>query len=273
MIRGMTGFGSAHFSIGSSKVIVELKSLNHRYLDVLYHLPVGLSSVENKIKQILQKEIERGRITVSVKFMQKPTQSVSMNKDAVKQYLKYGKQLKREFGLPNNITAKDVFVLPGVFEIREKLVSADQIWPALERSIRKSLAHLISMRKAEGRSLRADINDKLRRMAKQTKIIQARKKKILAAKKKVVTADEFSSYQKSTDINEEISRLNHYVDEIKKQMRIAVAAGKKIDFIGQEMQRETNTIGAKLQDKLVSNAVIALKSKIEKIREQAQNIE
>lgn len=92
-------------------------------------------------------------------------------------------------------------------------------------------------------------------------------------KKKLLTTEEFASFQKGNDINEEISRLQHYIDEIKILLRSPVAGGKKLDFIAQEMQRETNTIGSKVQDKTVTNAVIVLKSKIEKIREQAQNIE
>jgi uncharacterized protein (TIGR00255 family) len=110
-------------------------------------------------------------------------------------------------------------------------------------------------------------------MLLQVKKIQKKAKSILGEKKKKLNEEEFRSAQKSSDVNEEITRLLHYIDEIAPLLKSQAAVGKKIDFIAQEMQRETNTIGSKLQDKIVSNAVIALKSKIEKIREQAQNIE
>ena len=129
------------------------------------------------------------------------------------------------------------------------------------------------MRRSEGRSLAADVANQLKRMTLQTKKIQKKAKFILNEKKKKLTNEEFRSLQRSSDVNEEVTRLLHYIDEIKPLLKGKISVGKKIDFIAQEMQRETNTIGSKLQDKVVSNAVIALKSKIEKIREQAQNIE
>jgi len=129
------------------------------------------------------------------------------------------------------------------------------------------------MRKREGRSLCADVTDKLRRMLLEIKKIQRRAQEILKEKKGKLTNEEFSSFQKSNDVNEELSRLIHYIEEFKLLLKTDIAVGKKLDFIAQEMQRETNTVGSKLQDKIVSSAVIALKSKIEKIREQSQNIE
>jgi uncharacterized protein (TIGR00255 family) len=110
-------------------------------------------------------------------------------------------------------------------------------------------------------------------MYMRLKTIQSRSKAILAEKKAALTLDELSSFQKGADINEEMTRLKHYIDEFKLLLTSSTGVGKKLDFVAQEMQRETNTIGAKVQDQVVSNAVIALKSKIEKLREQAQNIE
>ncbi len=163
--------------------------------------------------------------------------------------------------------------LPGVLEVRDFALKAETLWPALEKSMTKALKGVVTMRKSEGRSLSADVKDKLKRMQAQVRIIKTRSNIILKDKKKALTVEEFNSFRKGSDVNEEISRLSHYVDEMKLLLRSTVSVGKKIDFIAQEMQRETNTIGSKLQDKMVSNAVIALKSKIEKIREQAQNIE
>ena len=129
------------------------------------------------------------------------------------------------------------------------------------------------MRSREGKTLATDISDKLRLMSSEIVKIRQRAKAILQDKKKMMTNEEFSSYQKSNDINEELTRLSHYIDEAKALLKSGDLAGKKFDFVAQEMQRETNTVGSKVQDQLVSNAVIALKSKIEKIREQSQNVE
>jgi uncharacterized protein (TIGR00255 family) len=273
MIKGMTGFGSIQFSVKGIKATVELKSVNHRYLDVSYYLPTGFVSMESKIKAMLDKEIERGRLTVTMRFMQKPAQTIALNTTVVENYLGFEGQLKKKFGIKGELSLGDFLKLPGVFEIKENFLEAEDVWPVMEKALRRALKQLTMMRKAEGRSLAADLNDKIRRMTRQLKVIQLRIKEILADKRKVLNQEEFVSFQRSSDINEEITRLQHYLDELGALLRGAAAVGKKIDFIAQEMQRETNTVGSKIQDRTVSNAVIALKSKIEKIREQSQNIE
>ncbi|MDP8211921.1 MAG: YicC/YloC family endoribonuclease [Candidatus Zapsychrus exili] len=273
MIKGMTGYGSSEASAGKTKVTVEIKSVNHRYLDISYYLPIGWSSAESKIKQLLQKDIKRGRITVSIRIMQKLAHTITLNKEVVKQHLKHANSLSREFKLKNDLSLTDIIKLPGVLESKEVLISEASLWPAISQSLKKSLSSLVTMRKREGISLSVDVADKLKRMTAQAKKIKDRATSVLKSQKKKLTIDEFKSFQKSSDINEELSRLGHYISEMKLLIKSKIAVGKKIDFVAQEMQRETNTIGSKLQDKVVSSAVIALKSKIEKIREQAQNIE
>lgn len=273
MIKGMTGFGCWQWSVEKIKGISEVKSLNHRYLDISFFLPMGFSSVESKIREIIQRYIERGKVTVSVKITYKPQDTPDFNKDAIKKYLKHAQALKKEFGFVERLTLADLLKLPGVVESKETQLSPEFLWPAIEKSIVRSLNELNGMRKREGRSLCADVADKLRRMLLEIKKIQARAQEILKEKKGKLTNEEFSSFQKSNDVNEELSRLTHYIAEFKLLLKTDISVGKKLDFIAQEMQRETNTVGSKLQDKIVSNAVIALKSKIEKIREQSQNIE
>lgn len=273
MIKGMTGFGSSELTSGSVKAIVEIKSLNHRYFDINYYLPIGFGSVEQKLRQLVQKTVQRGRVTIAVKITEKPTQSVVFHKEVVKTHLRYAKVLQKEFGLQNDLSLSDVVRLPGVIETKETLVQPEKVWPSLKKSLTKALTALEQMRKSEGRSLAKDVNEKLRGMSTQLKTTQARAKAILSEAKKQLSDEEFVSLQKGMDINEEIARLKHYIVEVRALLKSTVSVGKKIDFIAQEMQRETNTIGSKVQDKIVSNAVITLKSKIEKIREQAQNIE
>ncbi len=274
MIKGMTGFGSAQIIAGKVKGVIEVKSNNSRYFDVAYYLPMGFASVENRIRQLLHKNIKRGRVTVSLKITEKPSQSLRFNQDAVKEYLKQARMMKKIFGLNNNtLGLSDVIRLPGVVEVQETMISGDKLWPGVEKNLKRSVDSLVRMRKREGKSLSEDILRVLKRMLLQVKKIQVRAKSILKEKKRKAAADEFFSFQKSSDINEELTRLVHYIEEFKLLLKSTASVGKKLDFVAQEMQRETNTIGSKLQDKLVSNAVIALKSKIEKLREQAQNIE
>ena len=273
MIKGMTGFGQAQLSTAKVKALIEIKSVNHRYLDVNYFLPAGFGSVENKIRQIIQQDLQRGRITVSMKITHKEEAEAVLNKNVAEKHIKNINRLKKEFGIKGVLALSDLVKLPGVLEAKETMIVPEELEGALEKSFKKALAGLTNMRMREGRSLAADVSDKLRRMLLQTNKIKQKAKIILAEKKKKLNAEEFRSFQKSSDINEEITRLTHYIDEIKPLLKSNIPVGKKIDFIAQEMQRETNTIGSKLQDKVVSNAVIALKSKIEKIREQAQNIE
>ncbi len=269
----MTGFGSAELSTKFFKMIIEIKTLNHRYFDISYYLPNGFGFVENKIRQMVQKHIERGRITVSVKFIQKNSHTISLNKEILKKHIQYAHAISREFGIKNDLVLSDFMKLPGVLESKEVGLVPEDEWNNLEKCLSKALDGLNKMRESEGRSLTVDVKKNLNDMLLEIKKIQARGKMIYSEKKKLLTVDEFTSFQKSSDINEETSRLAHYIDETKVLFKNQSSVGKRMDFIAQEMQRETNTIGSKVQDKTISNAVIQLKGRIEKIREQAQNIE
>jgi uncharacterized protein (TIGR00255 family) len=273
MIRGMTGFGNIAFMAGGIRVMLELKSQNHRYLDLVCYLPVGFGAVEEKMRAIISKEIQRGRIVLSLKILDKPVPEISFQKEVAREYLRYAKTLKKDFGLTGNFQLSDLIRLPGVVETKESVVDGENLWPQIEKALNKTLKSLITMRKREGKALYIDTSIVLKDMHQQINRIKTRSKDILQEKSKIMTPEEFASFQKAQDINEEVTRLSHYIEEFQLLLRTAASVGKKLDFIGQEMQRETNTIGAKVQDHVVSNAVITLKSKIEKLREQAQNIE
>ena len=273
MIKGMTGFGQAQVLSGKVRALIEIKSVNQRYLDINYFLPVGFGAIENKIRQMIQKNISRGRVTVSMKVIQREAQEVILNKDIARKHLRNIARLKKEVGIKGELSLSDLVRLPGVLETKETMSQAENLWPILEKGFGRAIKGLVGMRMSEGRSIASDVTGQMIRMRLQIKKIQKKAKSILDEKKKRLTREEFRSFQKGADVNEEIIRLIHYIDEIKPLLKSKAAVGKRIDFIAQEMQRETNTIGSKLQDKVVSNAVISLKSKIEKIREQSQNIE
>lgn len=273
MIKGMTGFGAAEISAGKVKGTIEVKSQNHRYFDIVYYLPPGLSALESEIRQSVNKQLERGRIAVSIRITERPLQHISFNKEAVREYLQYAKILHKDFNLTGQLGLSDLIRLPGVVDAKEVTLEAHDIWPAVQKALDSALKGLMAMRLREGKTLSIEMIAILKRMLGQIKKIEMRAKAILKEKKKILTNDEFSSFQKGNDVNEEVTRLKHYIDEFKRHLQDNGGVGKKLDFVAQEMQRETNTIGSKIQDREVSNAVIALKSKIEKLREQSQNIE
>ena len=266
MITGMTGFGASEVAVGKIKALVEVKTVNHRYLDVAFYLPSGFSSLEDKIHTILARGIRRGRVTVSVKIVDKPSMTIQLNHDVVARYRGFAKQLSKEFGVANGLSAADMLRLPGVVEVKEMFVEAHTLWPSVEKGLVRAVAGVAAMRRREGKALCADIGGQLGRMLKQIALIKARSNALLKANKTTLSREEFAAYQKSNDVNEELARLAHYIGEAKTLLRQSEGAGKKLDFIAQEMQRETNTIGSKVQDNDVSGAVIALKSKVEKIR-------
>lgn len=273
MIRGMTGFGVAQFSYGKIKGTIEVKSVNHRFFDLAFYLPVGFGVVEGKIRDVLSKSLIRGRVTVSLKIQERPGQQAVFNEDLIHEYLKHAKSIEKKYRLTNNLTLADLIRMPGVVDVRDVVVDPATLWTAIERALKLAVKSLEVMRAREGKSLVVDISDKLKKMTNRLKAIEKRSLEILRNRQKNLKPEEFSSFQKSIDVNEEIARFHHYIEEMRLLLKDGKQAGKKLDFIAQEMQRETNTLGSKLQDDLVTNAVIALKSKIEKIREQANNIE
>jgi uncharacterized protein (TIGR00255 family) len=273
MIKGMTGFSSVEISCGAIKAVLERRSVNHRYLDVVYFLPPGFASLEDRIRQVIQKSIARGRVTVSMKIIKKQEPVLSFNKGVVRDYLRREKEIKKEFDLQGNLTLSDLIRLPGVVEVHDVEPRAEALWSTVERGTAKAVNLLTGMRLREGKSIVKDMGIQMDRMSHGINMIRSKEKEILAHQKQRLTAEELESFQKGIDINEELSRLSHHIAEVRRFFKQKEAVGKRIDFIAQEMQREANTIGSKLQDKVVSSAVIALKSSIEKLREQAQNIE
>lgn len=273
MISGMTGYGSCEVGSKLFKAVVEIKTVNHRYLDLSFYLPTGFAEIEDKIRKLVQKSIVRGRVTISFKFIEKPQQTMVLNKITAQKYLSFSRQLQKDLKIKDALTLSDLIVLPGVVQAKETYLSVKAVEPFIIKGVAQSLRNVTLMRRKEGKSLVKDVGGQLRQMRVSVGKIKIRIKGILKNKKTTLLAEEFEAYQRGVDVNEEIKRLTHYIDQVKESISSTVSLGKNIDFIAQEMQRETNTIGSKVQDMDVSTAVISLKGKIEKIREQAQNIE
>lgn len=272
MIKGMTGFGQATGETSGGRFVLEIKSLNHKFLDVVLHLPPGFNVFESKINKLVQKKIRRGRITVALNFSSAPRQTIVLNKSLAQDYYNSLKALKKQLGLNDTIKLSDVVALSGVVEIQNAKISNDML-PKINSALDSALNALIKMREQEGLSIYQDVNSKLQQLQSLLAQIPTRAKAIISLKSKSLSQEELPLFLKSSDINEEVSRLKYHINNFQKKLRLPVVSGKELDFISQELQREINTVGAKLPDTQITSFVIKIKDLVEKIREQLQNVE
>jgi len=273
MIRGMTGFGktTAHSAIG--RVSVELRSVNHRYFDLIMHMPSNFNVFEDRIRKEIKKQIKRGRVTFLLAVSHHGAPKVYLNRKLAKHYFWQLQKLSKELKLKADISLQQIAEFDGVLSVCEAQQSSETFWSLINTATGAALDKLIRMRKAEGVSIYQDINKRLIQANKLTKAISKRQQFIFREKRKKLAPEEWRCFIKDRDINEEITRLKFHIHSLKKHLHKAGAIGKELDFISQELQREVNTMGAKLPDQKISYCVIKIKSLIEQIREQLQNTE
>jgi uncharacterized protein (TIGR00255 family) len=271
----MTGFGSRELDIMPfGKIRVELRSTNHKFLETVFHLPEGLISLEDKIKREIEAEIKRGRLGCVISISGGQGTGVSINKALLKNYIQVLKGIKKQFKIKDEISINTLLHLPGVLAQAEDRIPEARLWPFLKALVKQALEDLVKMRHAEGRSLARLLKNKAEAIKKSLDIIRRRFKKAIEVKLATLnTAEECSSFLKETDITEEIERLAFHIKSFRNKLSKKGPVGKELDFIAQEMQREANTMGAKSFDVIVSSLAVQIKSQIEKIREQVQNIE
>jgi len=297
MIKSMTGFGKAEYILpegkaSKGKITVEIKTVNHKFLDVSLRLPVGMTIFEDRVKDVLQKNINRGKMNINVVYdgaLLKEGRVVIDGKTAKRYYTELSK-LERSLGLKNGITVKDLAALPGVvsYEIEEAKIAA--LWPKVKIALERALVKLSKDREKEGRALFTDLNTRAKHIKSLLGTIKSRahlnieeyRRKFNDRIKDLTggrTIDvgrlelEVAIFAKNSDISEEITRLDNHLVNFGKTISEHGEVGKKIDFIAQELHRETNTIGSKASDFKISKCVIEIKGEIEKIREQAKNLE
>ncbi|MDD5668429.1 MAG: YicC family protein [Candidatus Omnitrophica bacterium] len=275
MIIGMTGFGTSQGEINEfGKYRVEIRSSNHKFLDIVLHLPEGFLSLEDQIKKEIEARAKRGRITCVINTINKPSPHVFINKQLLKNYISEIKKIQGEFHVAGSVGMSDVLHLPGVLSLNDSKVPSGKMWPGLKILVRKSMDDLVSLRKKEGEVLYRHLKVRLEDVLKVLNEIQERFKKVIKEKLVVIKIpEERSSFLKSSDITEELERLSFHAKNCKETLSKNGSVGKELDFIAQEMQREANTMGAKTFDAVISSRVVHIKSQIEKIREQLQNIE
>jgi uncharacterized protein (TIGR00255 family) len=275
MIKGMTGFGRAQERIkGIGRASVELRSTNHKFLEMVAHLPEGLLSLEDKIKNEIGSKIKRGRVTCAVNFFEGVAPFLLMNKPLIKDYLGLIKCARKEFCINDNISINTLINLPGVLSLSQAKSSAPRIWPRIKPLVRKALDDLTNMRTREGKAVYKFLKRRADSLECDISIIEKKFKKLISNKLALMsTVEERSGFLKTSDITEELERLEFHIKNFKHKLLSTDPVGKELDFIAQEMLREANTLGAKSFDKMISGRVIQVKSQIEKIREQVQNIE
>ena len=292
MIKSMTGFGRCEIQKGSRKFTVELKSVNHRYLDVNIRMPKKLNFFETAIRTLLKTYANRGKVDIFITYedLSQSQVSVKYNAALAAEYLKYLKQMAVEFGLENDIRASTLSRYPEVFTMEEQSEDEEELWNGLKEALEGAFSQFVETRKTEGGNLRKDILSKLAFLEEQIAFIEERSPQIieeyrvkLEDKVKELLADtqieegriaaEVILFADKICTDEEVVRLKSHIRHMRATLEEKEGIGRKLDFIAQEMNREANTILSKANDLEVSDRAISLKTEIEKIREQIQNIE
>lgn len=292
MIKSMTGFGRAELVDEEKKITVEMKSVNHRYLDINMRMPKKLSAFETAIRSLLKDYIQRGKVDLFITYEDytRSRVAVKYNPEIAGQYLKYLRQLSEEFQLDDEITAAALSRYPEVFVMEEQTADETELWGALEETIRRAAQQFVETRIREGMHLKTDILEKLQDMEKKAEQVEGRAPEILReyrtkleTKVKELLADtqieesriaaEVILFADKICTDEETVRLKSHIKHMEQILSQEDGIGRKLDFIAQEMNREANTILSKANDLETSNLAIDLKTEIEKVREQIQNIE
>lgn len=275
MINSMTGFGGKSGEIPPfGKISVELRSSNHKFLETVLHLPEGFLLLEDRIKKEIESRVKRGRITCVININASSAPAVYINEKLLKNYLLVLKKIKKEFRVEGEASLDTLIHLPGVLSLAESEVPKERIWPALKSLLTEVVDDFVRTRQKEGLALQKYLKGRVKIIKSDVSLLQNRFKQVLQRETaKLKTSEEKSSFLKDADISEETSRIAFHLKNFEHKLFKAGPVGKELDFIAQEMQREANTIGAKSCDSLLSARVVQIKSQIEKIREQVQNVE
>ena len=291
MIKSMTGYGKSNLSKDLREYQIEIKSVNHRYLDISVKMPKAISYLEDVIKKEVAKNIKRGKVDVFVTFANNSTEGrqIKINKEIAKIYIEELKALAKQEGILENIEVTEISKYPDVLSIKNTQ-DDDVIQEEVTKVVAEATENLFSMRQIEGEELAKDILRRTRFIeGKITEIsslstglieeyvvkLEGRIKELLKDQEidKQRLAQEVVIYADKCSIEEEITRLRSHISQLKVLLNSEETVGKKLDFLIQEMNRETNTIGSKANNLEITNRVVDIKTEIENIREQIQNIE
>ncbi|MBQ0043326.1 MAG: YicC family protein [Lachnospiraceae bacterium] len=292
MIKSMTGFGRSEIQEGNRKISVEMKTVNHRYLDVTIKMPKKLNVFEAAIRAELKNYMQRGKVDVFITYEDTSENHVTIkyNHDIAAEYVKYLQQMGEEFGLENDVRVSTLSRYPEVLVMDEENADEEEIWKLLKEAVGEAANGLAETRIKEGENLKNDLMDKLSDMEKNVNFIAERSPQIISEYRAKLTdkvkellgdtsidegriAMEVTIYADKLCVDEEMVRLRSHIEAVRNELTKGGSIGRKLDFLAQEMNREANTILSKANDLKISDCGIELKTTIEKIREQIQNIE
>lgn len=292
MIKSMTGFGRSEAVTGERKITVELKSVNHRYLDLSIKMPKKLSFLESAIRNLMKTYIQRGKVDVFITYEDYTLNrgALKYNKELAAEYLGYLRQMQEEFGLENDINVSALSRYPEVLTMEDQSPDEEELWSFLEPVLRQACEKFVDTRILEGHNLEKDLLEKLEELDKKVQMVEERSPEVVNAYRAKLEARVHELFEDSqiddsriaAEVvmfsdkicnDEETVRLRSHIKNMQKIVTEKEGIGRKLDFMAQEMNREANTILSKSSDLEISNIAIDLKTEIEKIREQIQNVE
>ena len=292
MVKSMTGYGRGESDTQEKSFTVEIRSVNHRFCEVVVRMPKYYVALEDRVRKLIQEYISRGRLDVFVNVSDRGrgNKTIQVDKDLAMAYYNALEELGETIGIPGRPEIIDIARLPDVIIAEDMQEDLDIIWPVLREAVEKAVGHIVEMRTTEGQRLREDLLKRTERLEEYTQTITERAPGVVIEyRDKLKTrlkeldaeveidenrlASELAVFADRSNISEELVRLRSHFQEMRTTLAVDEPVGRKLDFLVQELNREFNTIGSKANDTSISSVVIKAKSEVEKIREQVQNIE
>ena len=288
----MTGYGRSEGILNGRDILVEIRSVNHRYYEYSSRIPKAYGYIDDKLKTLLKNEISRGKVEISVSIVNIEAKDthIEINKPIAEEYISALRSIKYKFDLTDDLSLSKLIKLPDIFCVQKTPEDEEQIWSDVSEVANEALGKFIEMRQAEGEKLKDDIMEKsecilgmveeIEKISPQTvenyrNRLYRKLSEILEDKnideQRIIT--ESALFAEKIAVDEETVRLRSHINQLREMICSDSAVGRKLDFLVQEMNREVNTIGSKAQDLNATKIVVDLKAEIEKIREQIQNVE
>jgi len=291
MISSLTGFGRASFTDESGRINVELKSVNNRFLQIDLHLPYGYNWLDGLIRQQVSTRISRGKVYLHLEIVDyNPNQEIIINRPLLSKLINLREEIAKESGQTLPLEFDGMLALPGVMKVDSKQIDNDAMWQRIQPVLAEALEHFASSREREGSNLADDMRQRStslkETLSKIEKLLPEFKQQFISRFTERITelagkagfdesrlATEIAIWADRSDVSEEITRLNSHLKELENVLGSDKPVGRRLDFLVQELNREANTLSSKISDVAISQLAIDIKCEIEKIREQAQNIE
>ena len=294
MIKSMTGFGRERISTEEREIIVEIKSVNHRYFEFTAKTPRAYGYLDEKLKALTAENISRGKVEVSVSIFNKEGTDalIEINKSVARGYIQALRSAKADLELQDDITLSKIMRLPDIFNVVKQTEDENEVWSIVKPVAESAIEKFVQMRITEGEKMYADISGRLDTLEKMVgrvetlspESVKKYQSRLFEKKKEVVASlgaepdmqrivTEAAIFADKVAVDEETVRLRSHISQFKNLIEEKIPVGRKLDFLIQEMNREINTIGSKAQSLEITELVVDMKSEIEKIREQIQNIE